>query len=103
MAELFTRVQYRVVGGQAGQAGEYETMYSVLSLLSAMLKAPLVRPGTDVVNGAARQRMAVDQSVPLPLIISDDEELTMRWLSFFRALIGLPALTEWETRKAFWA
>jgi myo-inositol-1-phosphate synthase len=42
-------------------------------------EAPLVRPGTDVINGAARQRAAIDH--------------------FLRALIGLQPLTEWEQSK----
>lgn len=43
------------------------------------VEAPLVKPGTDVVNGAARQRAAIDH--------------------FLRALIGLQPLTEWDQAK----
>ncbi|WVN90757.1 uncharacterized protein L203_106000 [Cryptococcus depauperatus CBS 7841] len=55
LAELLTRVSYR-----EGQ-GEFQPLYSVLSLLSYMLKAPLVKPGTDVVNSLNRQRNALEQ------------------------------------------
>jgi myo-inositol-1-phosphate synthase len=54
LAEFLTRVQYR----KAGE--EFKPLYSVLSLLSYMLKAPLVKPGTDVVNSLNRQRNALE-------------------------------------------
>jgi myo-inositol-1-phosphate synthase len=38
--ELLTRVKYK---GEATK--EFQSLYSVLSLLSYMLKAPLVKPG----------------------------------------------------------
>ncbi|WVQ79083.1 hypothetical protein IAT38_001177 [Cryptococcus sp. DSM 104549] len=56
LAELLTRVTYR-----EGSSGEFQPLYSVLSLLSYMLKAPLVKPGTDVVNSLNRQRNALEQ------------------------------------------
>ena len=56
LTELLTRVQYRDASGQA----EFAPLYSVLSLLSYMLKAPLVKPGTDVVNSLNRQRNALE-------------------------------------------
>ncbi|KAH0828938.1 hypothetical protein J3R83DRAFT_2362 [Lanmaoa asiatica] len=57
LTELLTRVQYRNV--YAGQA-DFAPLYPVLSLLSYMCKAPLVKPGTDVVNSLGRQRNALD-------------------------------------------
>jgi myo-inositol-1-phosphate synthase len=58
LCELLTRVKYRDVK-TAGE-GEFQPLYSVLSLLSYMLKAPLVKPGTDVVNSLGRQRNALE-------------------------------------------
>jgi myo-inositol-1-phosphate synthase len=55
LTELLTRVRYRPAG-----AGEFKQLYPVLSLLSYMLKAPLVKPGTDVVNALGRQRAALE-------------------------------------------
>ncbi|KAF5355024.1 hypothetical protein D9756_005600 [Leucocoprinus leucothites] len=55
LAELLTRVEYRKPGQQ-----DFAPLYSVLSLLSYMLKAPLVKPGTDVVNSLNRQRNALE-------------------------------------------
>lgn len=56
LAELLTRVQYR----DAGKGEDFSPLYSVLSLLSFMLKAPLVKPGTDVVNSLSRQRNGLE-------------------------------------------
>ncbi|THH13735.1 hypothetical protein EW146_g6519 [Bondarzewia mesenterica] len=57
LAELLTRISYRDV---ASGAAEFKPLYPVLSLLSYMLKAPLVKPGTDVVNSLSRQRNALE-------------------------------------------
>lgn len=59
LTELLTRIQYRAA--DAGAETEFKPLYPVLSLLSYMLKAPLVKPGTDVVNSLGRQRNALDQ------------------------------------------
>ncbi|KAM0790873.1 Myo-inositol-1-phosphate synthase [Microbotryomycetes sp. NB124-2] len=55
LAELITRVTYR-----SSSDAEFEQMYSVLGLLSFMLKAPLVKPGVDVINSLSRQRAALE-------------------------------------------
>lgn len=56
LTELLTRIKYRDVSAQT----EFQPLYSVLSLLSYMLKAPLVKPGTDVINSLNRQRNALE-------------------------------------------
>ncbi|KAI9441608.1 inositol-3-phosphate synthase [Lactarius indigo] len=58
LAELLTRIQYRELA--TGTAAEFKPLHPVLSLLSYMLKAPLVKPGTDVVNSLSRQRNALE-------------------------------------------
>lgn len=55
LAELQTRISYRVVGQQAMQP-----FHSVMSLLSYLLKAPVVKPGAPVVNSLSRQRAAIE-------------------------------------------
>ncbi|KAH8918848.1 inositol-3-phosphate synthase [Atractiella rhizophila] len=55
LAELLTRVNYRANG-----TGEFDTLHSVLGLLSYMLKAPLTKPGEDVINSLGRQRNALE-------------------------------------------
>ncbi len=49
LAELMTRVTYREVPAH-GEVGEFKPLYSVLSLLSFMLKAPLVKPVSRVLR-----------------------------------------------------
>lgn len=78
LAELLTRVKYRKVGEQK----EFAPLYSVLSLLSYMLKAPLVKPGTDVVNSLNRQRNALE--------------------SFLKACIGLEGNTDLLLETRIW-
>jgi len=58
LAELLTRINYRDLSNGA-DAG-FKPLHPVLSLLSYMLKAPLVKPGTDVVNSLSRQRNALE-------------------------------------------
>ncbi|KAG0703314.1 hypothetical protein DFH29DRAFT_989458 [Suillus ampliporus] len=55
LTELLTRVKYRGEGQT-----DFAPLYPVLSLLSYMCKAPLVKPGTDVVNSLGRQRNALE-------------------------------------------
>ncbi|KAJ1979043.1 Myo-inositol-1-phosphate synthase [Dimargaris verticillata] len=65
ITELMTRISYRVVeqppadaNGAADQ--QYQPFHSVLSVLSYMLKAPLVPPNTPVVNALSKQRTAME-------------------------------------------
>ncbi|KAH9927747.1 Myo-inositol-1-phosphate synthase [Fomitopsis serialis] len=74
LTELLTRVQYRDVS--AGQA-EFSPLYSVLSLLSYMLKAPLVKPGTDVVNSLNRQRNALETFLKACIGLEGSSDLLM--------------------------
>ncbi|GAA5859348.1 hypothetical protein JCM1840_004574 [Sporobolomyces johnsonii] len=56
LAELMTRVTYR----EEGTKGGFEKLYSVLGLLSYMLKAPLTKPGRPPINSLNRQRQALE-------------------------------------------
>jgi len=69
ITELMTRIEYR-----AGEMKTFEPFDAVLSILSFMLKAPLVPPGTPVVNALSKQRMAME--------------------NLFRACIGLASQNE---------
>ncbi|BGP18732.1 Myo-inositol-1-phosphate synthase [Rhodosporidiobolus nylandii] len=55
LAELMTRVTYREQGSES-----FERLYSVLGLLSYMLKAPLTKPGRPAINSLNRQRQALE-------------------------------------------
>ncbi|CAG8481014.1 10355_t:CDS:2 [Ambispora leptoticha] len=55
ITELMTRIEYRIEG-----MANFAPFDSVLSILSFMLKAPLVPSGTPVVNALSKQRMAME-------------------------------------------
>jgi myo-inositol-1-phosphate synthase len=55
MTELMTRLEYKT-----GEMTKFSTFHSVLSILSYMLKAPMVTAGTPVVNALGRQRTAIE-------------------------------------------
>ncbi|RKO93527.1 hypothetical protein BDK51DRAFT_44710 [Blyttiomyces helicus] len=65
ITELMTRVEYKTEDME-----DYAPFHSVLSVLSYMLKAPMVPPGTPVINALAKQRSAME--------------------NIFRACVGLP-------------
>ena len=65
VAEMATRIEVKVDG-----KSEFERMHPVCSLLSYMTKAPLVPPGTPVVNSLPKQRACLE--------------------NIFRACVGLP-------------
>jgi len=65
LTELMTRIEYKT-----DAMTEYAPFNSVLSILSYMLKAPLVPVGTQVVNALSKQRSAME--------------------NIFRACVGLP-------------
>ncbi|KAJ1642615.1 Myo-inositol-1-phosphate synthase [Coemansia erecta] len=74
MTELMTRVTYRVKSDADSDEPEWAQFHSVLSILSYMLKAPVVPPNTPVVNALAKQRMAME--------------------NIMRAFVGLPPNNE---------
>lgn len=69
LAELFERVQVKVHGTEQPR---FQKLHSVLSILSYLLKAPLVEPGAPVVNALFKQRCCIE--------------------NVLRALIALPPL-----------
>lgn len=77
MAELMTRIEYKT-----GEMAKYSSFHSVLSILSYMLKAPMVTPGTPVVNALSRQRSAIE--------------------NLFRACIGLSPNNEMGLEHKIW-
>jgi len=73
LAELLTRITYREVETET----EFKPLYSVLSLLSYMLKAPLVKPGTDVVNSLSRQRNGLEMFLKACLGLENSNDLLL--------------------------
>eukprot|EP01116_Phalansterium_solitarium_P001697 TRINITY_DN11508_c2_g1_i1.p1 TRINITY_DN11508_c2_g1~~TRINITY_DN11508_c2_g1_i1.p1 ORF type:complete len:550 (-),score=220.17 TRINITY_DN11508_c2_g1_i1:268-1917(-) len=75
LAELMTRVSYRTLSSAATSVdeteGEFRSFHPVLSILSYLLKAPMVPQGAPVVNALFKQRANIE--------------------NVLRALVGLPA------------
>lgn len=103
LAELLTRIQYRIDSPEH-TSDEFQPLYSVLSLLSYMvrlflrltrfgaladacfrlprrtllqLKAPLVKPGTAVVNSLSRQRAGLEQFLKACLGLENNGDLLL--------------------------
>eukprot|EP00011_Vannellida_sp_DIVA3-517-6-12_P003157 CAMPEP_0114613754 /NCGR_PEP_ID=MMETSP0168-20121206/5297_1 /TAXON_ID=95228 ORGANISM="Vannella sp., Strain DIVA3 517/6/12" /NCGR_SAMPLE_ID=MMETSP0168 /ASSEMBLY_ACC=CAM_ASM_000044 /LENGTH=514 /DNA_ID=CAMNT_0001824773 /DNA_START=8 /DNA_END=1552 /DNA_ORIENTATION=+ len=78
LAELIERIEYRTGGME-----EFETFTPILSILSYLLKAPLVPRDTPIVNALFKQRACIE--------------------NIFKACVGLPPendmLLEHKTRK----
>lgn len=72
LAELHTRVQYKSVGQT-----EFKPLYPVMSLLSYMCKAPLVKPGTGVVNSLNRQRNALEAFLKACIGLESNSDLLL--------------------------
>lgn len=54
LAELFSRMQWKT-----DDMDEFDNFHPIASLLSYLLKAPMVPEGTPCVNALFRQRMAL--------------------------------------------
>jgi myo-inositol-1-phosphate synthase len=55
LAELCTRIQFKADGEE-----KFHSFHPVAALLSYLTKAPLVPPGTPVVNALAKQRSMLE-------------------------------------------
>lgn len=76
LAELMTRISYQCPGQ------ERQGFHSVLSLLSYLLKAPMVKSGAPVVNALGRQRSALE--------------------NVLRALVALPPNNDMQLEHRLW-
>lgn len=70
MTEFFQRVLYRKAGEK-----EYDGFYAVLTLLSYWLKAPLLKPGFNPINGLNKQRLAIENLLRLLVGMPINNEL----------------------------
>lgn len=70
LTELMSRVTYRKQGEE-----KWENLYSVLGLLSYMLKAPLVKPGAEPINSLSRQRSALEHFLRACLSLQPESDL----------------------------
>mmetsp|Transcript_10632 Transcript_10632/g.19172 ORF Transcript_10632/g.19172 Transcript_10632/m.19172 type:complete len:523 (-) Transcript_10632:1989-3557(-) len=72
LAELSTRIEYKT-----GAMSAFDTFHPVLSLLSYMLKAPLVPPGTPVVNALYKQRCCIENLLRACLGLAPENNLRL--------------------------
>ncbi|KAK5050975.1 Inositol-3-phosphate synthase 1 [Exophiala bonariae] len=72
VAEMMTRIQWK-----SEEAGDYKGFHSVLSILSYMLKAPLVPAGTPVVNALAKQRGALTNIFRACIGLQPESDMTL--------------------------
>lgn len=71
LTELCQRIEMRV------GSGDYQTFNTVLSLLSYLLKAPLVPSGTPVVNALFKQRAAIENVLRACLALPPQNHMTL--------------------------
>ncbi|KAI1380984.1 myo-inositol-1-phosphate synthase [Hypoxylon crocopeplum] len=74
VAEMMTRIQWKL---HSQPADEYRGFHSVLSILSYMLKAPLTPPGTPVVNALAKQRGALTNIFRACVGLEPESDMTL--------------------------
>ncbi|KAI1722015.1 myo-inositol-1-phosphate synthase domain-containing protein [Ditylenchus destructor] len=77
VTELCTRIKYST----SGTGGKYETFHSVLSLLSLMLKAPVVPPGTPVRNAFMKQFSALAKLLTICSGIDSDTDIQLEFFT----------------------
>jgi myo-inositol-1-phosphate synthase len=56
---MMTRIKWKARSGKDAATDDYKSFHSVLSILSYLLKAPLMPAGTPVVNALAKQRASL--------------------------------------------
>ena len=91
LGELCERIRIQKVDSQStngGDKNEWEAFHPVLSLLSYMLKAPLVPNGAPVVNALFTQREAIKNVMRACLGLAPDNHMTLehRMESFLEEL-----------------
>ncbi|KAI8925611.1 hypothetical protein BC831DRAFT_460314 [Entophlyctis helioformis] len=78
LAELFTRIAYKTE--ETGD--EFAAFHPVLSVLSYMLKAPVVPNGTPVVNALAKQRAAIENIMRACIGLAPQSDMTLEHRCF---------------------
>ncbi|KAF8545468.1 hypothetical protein BDD12DRAFT_800524 [Trichophaea hybrida] len=76
LAELMTRISWKS-SFQGVATKDYKGFHSVLSILSYMLKAPCVPPGTPVINSLAKQRAAMSNIFRACVGLAPESDMTL--------------------------
>ncbi|KAI4495522.1 hypothetical protein M0802_008736 [Mischocyttarus mexicanus] len=83
LAELCSRITFRHVN-QGNE--EYRGFDSILSILSYLLKAPLVPNGTPVINALFRQRAAIENLLRACLSLPPENNMLLEYKTNLRKL-----------------
>ncbi|XP_012273112.1 inositol-3-phosphate synthase 1-A [Orussus abietinus] len=74
LAELCSRISFKRADDESGEFTEF---HSVLSILSYLCKAPLVPPGTPVVNALFKQRAAIENILRACLALPPENNMLL--------------------------
>jgi myo-inositol-1-phosphate synthase len=77
ITELMTRVSWKSHSDDGTTTKDYKGFHSVLSILSYMLKAPLVPTGTPVINALAKQRGALTNIFRACVGLEPESDMTL--------------------------
>lgn len=77
IAEMMTRITWKVSSDDGANAKDYKGFHSVLSILSYMLKAPLTPPGAPVINALAKQRAALTNIFRACVGLQPESDMTL--------------------------
>eukprot|EP00808_Paulinella_micropora_P000517 g55927.t1 len=76
LTQLMCRVTFRT-----SPTGEEQSFFPVLSILSYLLKAPMVTPGTPVINSLFRQQRAISNTLAALVGLEPDNDLMLEYRS----------------------
>jgi len=76
LTELFQRITY-----QTAEMSEFETFHPVLSILSYLLKAPIVPENTPIVNALFKQRAAIDNILRACVGLPSDNNMRLEYVT----------------------
>ncbi|TYI40418.1 hypothetical protein ES332_A02G160800v1 [Gossypium tomentosum] len=74
LAELSTRIQFKADG-----EGKFHTFHPVATILSYLTKAPLVPPGTPVVNALSKQRAMLENILRASIGLASENNMILEY------------------------
>jgi len=84
LTELMGRITYKVSddGSTSLETGDFESFHSVLSILSYLLKAPMVPDGTPIVNALFRQRACLENILRSCVGLPPEDHMLLEFKAF---------------------
>ncbi|MBA0794017.1 hypothetical protein Gohar_018384, partial [Gossypium harknessii] len=78
LAELSTRIQFKAAG-----EGKFHSFHPVATILSYLTKAPLVPPGTPVVNALSKQRAMLENILRASIGLAPENNMILEYKTIF--------------------